>query len=107
MHIVYTWDFLKFNVYNSSGSLENVVYSIDWCLSASDEAGHGAQVYGTSYFDTPDSLTFTPFTQLTHPQVEEWVTNSLGDQLVEYKNILQKNIQDQIDPVSSTLSKPW
>jgi hypothetical protein len=107
MHIVYVWEFLKFNVYNSTNSLENVVYSIEWCLSASDEAGHGAQTYGTTFFDTPDPLTFTPFEQLTQPQVEDWVISALGDQLAEYQQILQNNIQAQMQPVTSTLTKPW
>ena len=107
MDLTYTWEFLKFNVYNSANSLDKVVYSIDWCLTGTDNQGHGAQVYGTSYFDTPDPLTFTPFEQLTHPQVEGWVTAALGNILDDYKSIIQTQIQNQIEPTTSSLGQPW
>jgi len=107
MDLTYTWNFVRFNVYNNLNSLDKVIYSIDWCLSASDGAGHGDQVYGSTSLSEPDVLSFTPFEQLTQPQVQTWVIESLGDQLADYQAILQNKIQAQITPTTQVLGQPW
>lgn len=105
--LTYTWEFPKFNVQPAVDSLTNVVYSIDWILYASDGRGHGEQVSGTLILPTPDPLTFTPFEYLTQPQVESWVIETMGSEFTNLKTLLQEKIEKQVQPFTTTLSKPW
>ena len=107
LNLIYTWDFARFNVRKGADGLTDVVYSIDWILSGHDGKGHGDQVAGSVNLPEPDPLTFTPFEQLTQSMVQEWVEFNLGDQLAEYKQILENKITEQITPKVDTLGKPW
>lgn len=102
----YTWDFLKFNAHANLNGREKVIFNIEFVLNGSDGEGHGAQVFGTVGLSEP-SDDFVPFEQLTPDQVVAMVETALGNDLVEYKEMLDRQIQQQITPAILELGTPW
>jgi hypothetical protein len=102
----YTWDFLKFNAHSNLNGREKVIFNIEFILNGSDGEGHGAQVFGTVGLGEPGD-DFVPFEQLTPEQVVTMVETALGDDLAEYKNMLDSKIQEQLTPTVLELGTPW
>jgi len=106
--ITYTWEFPRFSAHPTLNGMENVVYGIEFVLSATDGEGHGAQVFGTVGLSEPNPDAFVPFNHLTQQQVTEWIESSMGEEVLnDYKDNLASQINQQITPVSVTLNKPW
>jgi hypothetical protein len=106
--ITYTWDFLKFNAHSVLNGNEKVVFNIEFILNATDGEGHAAQVFGTVGLPEPTpGGDFKPFEELSPEEVTAWVENALGDTLLDYKRMLDAQIQRQIEPVILELGKPW
>jgi hypothetical protein len=106
--LTYTWEFGRFLAHPALNDLTNVVYNVEYILSATDQDGHGSQYFGNVGLGEPDPLTFIPFNQLTQPAVEQMVTSALGDDAVaELKQILANQIAQQIQPTIANLSRPW
>ena len=102
----YTWDFLKFNAHANLNGREKVIFNIEFILNATDGDGHGAQVFGTVGLGEPGEE-FIPFDQLTAERVTEMVESALGNDLLEYKSMLDRQIEQQITPAILSLSTPW
>lgn len=102
----YTWDFLKFNAHANLNGREKVIFNIEFVLNATDGNGHGAQVFGTVGLSEP-SDEFVPFEQLTPDQVVSMVESALGSDLLEYKAMLDRQIQQQVEPEILELGTPW
>ena len=108
MSITYTWEFPRFNTFANHNGLEDVVYNIEYILSATDGEGHGSQIFGTVGVSDPDPLTFKPFRLLTQRVVEQWVESALGEEvLTDMKNNLANQINNQKNPSEKILNKPW
>jgi hypothetical protein len=106
--LTYTWEFGRFLAHPALNDLTNVVYNVEYILSATDQDGHGSQYFGNVGLGEPDPLTFIPFNQLTQPAVEQMVTSALGDDTVtELKQILANQIAQQIQPAIANLPRPW
>jgi len=106
--LTYTWEFGRFLAHPALNDLTNVVYNVEYILSATDQDGHGSQYFGNVGLGEPDPLTFIPFNQLTQPAVEQMVTSALGDDAVaELKQILANQIAQQIQPAIANLPRPW
>jgi hypothetical protein len=88
--------------------MSNVVYGVEFILSATDGEGHGAQVFGTVGLSEPDPENFRQFNLLTHNVVVEWVESSMGEEvLADYKANLENQIEQQREPATVVLNKPW
>jgi hypothetical protein len=106
--ITYTWEFPRFSTHPDLKGMKDVVYAVEFILSASDGQGHGSQFFGTVGITEPDPLTYIPFRLLTQPEVQQWVEDSLGDeQVTSYKDLLASKINEQANPQSVILDKPW
>jgi len=106
--LTYTWEFGRFLAHPALNDLTNVVYNVEYILSATDQDGHGSQYFGNVGLGEPNPLTFIPFNQLTQPAVEQMVTSALGDDTVtELKQILANQIAQQIQPAIANLPRPW
>lgn len=96
----------------SEDGMTDVVKSISWTRVATEIVGEGedAKTYtagfpGVTPCPTPDPENFTPYNEITEPQVEAWL-----NELVDVANLdaqLTKNIQDQINPPVINLPLPW
>ena len=45
MTITYTWEFPRFSAHPALNGLNNVVYNVEFILTATDGNGHGAQIF--------------------------------------------------------------
>ena len=104
----YTWTFPALTAYPTYESQTDVVYVVNWVLTADDGAGHTARVYSTQAITYEAGSPFTPYADLTQAEVQDWVTSAMGpEQVALFEANLDKQIQDQITPTSVTLPPPW
>lgn len=107
-NIIFTWEFPRFSAHPTLNGLSNVVYNVEFILSATDGEGHGAQVFGSVGVSEPDPETFKNFNSLTHDVVETWVESAMGEEtLTGYKTGLLSQIEQQKQPPVVLLNKPW
>lgn len=106
--ITYTWEFPRFAAHPTLNGMLNVVYNVEFILSATDGEGHGAQVFGSVGIPEPDPETFKNYNSLTHDVVEAWVESAMGEEMLnEYKTGLESQITQQKEPSIVVLNKPW
>jgi hypothetical protein len=107
--ITYTWEFPRFNAHPVLEGMSNVIYNIEFILSATDGEGRGAQIFGSVGLDSPKSDDqFTPFKSLTSDVIEKWVEAAMGaEMLADYKQNLENQISQQQTPDTVVLNKPW
>lgn len=96
----------------SEDGMTDVVKSISWTRLATKTVGEGetAKTYTASFpgvtpCGSPDPEHFTPYDEITEPQVEGWL-NELVD-VASLDAQLTKNIEDQITPPVVILPLPW
>jgi len=108
MPSTYTWTFPALMAYPTYETQTDVVYIVNWVLTADDGAGHTARVYSTQAITYEASSPFTPYADLTRAEVQDWVTSAMGpERVAELEASLDEQIQDQITPTSVTLPPPW
>lgn len=106
--ITYTWEFPRFSAHPTLNGLSNVVYNIEFILTATDNDGHGAQIFDSVGISEPNPESFKAFNLLTQRVVEGWVEAAIGeDRLADYKRNLSDQIARQCVPPNVTLNKPW
>jgi hypothetical protein len=105
----YTWDCKTVDVYPEYDSYNDVVYNVHWQLSAESDQqdaegdNYTATVYGTQTLTVDDIGSFIPFADLTNEIVTGWTTSALGeDEIEDYKENLDTQIENQINPTSET-----
>ena len=84
--------------------LTNVVRTVHWRLTGTDENGVSSDVYGAQSFLTPEAEGYIPFEQLTQEIIIGWLDSVLD------VPALEKQIEDAIylinNPVMVQLSLP-
>ena len=105
----YNWKInaLDAKISNEDGN-ENVIYTIHWGYSATDESGdHIASSIGT-YGVEYDADNFTPYADLTEEQVIGWLEDSeKGLDVASLKSGLDKQLELMATPVDITFSNPF
>ena len=108
----YSWTINGLDTYPSVDSLSDVVYNIQWGLTAasdqidSDGNAYTASAIGTQTVEDANPGRFTIFDNLTQADVEGWLEASDLD-IDSIKASLDKQVEDQITPISVTKSAPW
>lgn len=106
--ITYEWDFPQFHTHVSKDGLKDVVYNVEYVLTAHDGEGHGYQIFGNVDVAEADPINFKPFKSLTHRVVVPWVESALGaETLADLKQTLTEQIELQRTPATATLNRPW
>ena len=104
----YKWTFPAFDAYPQSEGEKDVIFTIHYTYTADDGAGHVGSVYGTVGVTYQAGEPFTPFAQLTEPQVQAWVETALGEETVAAMKLnVDGQIENQINPKIVTLPPPW
>ena len=104
----YAWTFPTLAAYPEYASQTDVVYTVHWVLTGTDGNGHDGSVYGTQSVTYEAGSPFTPYANLTEPQVQGWVTDAMGpDRVAELQANIDGQIQQQISPTSVNLPPPW
>jgi hypothetical protein len=106
MSDTYTWGIANLERHLSDGA----VYTAHWTLSA--ERVFGGEIistgsYGSIGFSDPDPDTFTPYDQLTLPQVITWVQNTLDTEKVAEMEAALSNQLDQLVTPTDASGTPW
>ncbi len=110
MAINYTWDVSKCDVYPTKSGKSNVMHTVHWVLTATDDANNDsdgnpqtADVYGSVGLDTSDLSSFTNWSSLDAATVQGWVEAALtADKVTELKSGLDAQIAEKITPTSVT-----
>jgi len=106
----YTWNCRTVEVYPTYEGLDDVVYVVNWRLTATSDQDdvdgnpYTATVYGTQSLSLADVGTdFIPFADLTNEITTGWTETAMGeDKVQEQKDIVDANIDEQITPTSET-----
>jgi hypothetical protein len=105
--VITTWTITKLDVYEQAQGETNVVCVAYWDVTATDGI-YSSSIVGTqSLIYVPGSL-FTPYDDLTEPQIVEWVKNAMGITMVSnLENQVTNLVYDQERPVIVTPPLPW
>jgi hypothetical protein len=93
---------------SSENGLTNVVKVIGWTLRG-EEQGEGGLSFertGAASLESPDSNSFTPYSDLTEEMVWGWIESSLNDYIPVLKDEIAKAIADQHNPIVA-MDLPW
>ena len=102
----YNWTInaLDAKISNEDGN-ENVVYTVHWGYSATDETGeHSASSIGTHGVEY-DADNFTPYADLTEEQVIGWLEAGLNVEAM--KAGLDSRIEKLVTPTETTFHNPF
>lgn len=90
--------------YPQSDGQTDVVYQVNWLVTATDTGGNTTAIPGVSTLGPPDA-TFTPYSQLTQDEVIGWVKACLGpEQTAGYELNAENALKEQS---LTTLPLPW
>jgi len=110
LDVTYNWNFNPLDCYPTESNYTDVVFNVHWQLYAST-GSYFASSIGTQAVGPLGSGSFTPFEELTKPQVQGWVIDAMNavntgsvDNL--YASLAQQ-IENQINPPTVTLTAPW
>ena len=108
MAINYTWDVSECDVYPTKSGKSNVVHTVHWVLTATDDANNDADGnpqtafrFGGQELDISDLSSFTNWSSLDAAKVQGWVEAALGaDRVTEIKSQLSAQITEKVTPTS-------
>ena len=108
MAINYTWDVNTCDVYPTKSGKSNVVHTVHWVLTATDDANNDAEGnpqtafrFGGQELDISDLSSFTNWSSLDAATVQGWVESALGsDRVTEIKSQLNAQITEKVTPTS-------
>ena len=111
-----TWKVTNLDCYPKYDMESDVVFTVHWdCLGNMTVATgslsgsvYNSRLYGTTGVTYHSGSTFTPYNQLTEPQVLSWVFDSMG---IQQKTSIEagaaNSIYTQIDPPVIQPPLPW
>lgn len=103
--ITYTWAIGPFDCILNEDGMQKVVTTIHWRYRGADLDGTSAELYGAQAVGAPDPENFTPFTEITPEQAQEWLEDIMD------MDAMKASIDSQINliknPVTATLPAPW
>lgn len=110
MAISYTWDVNTCDTYPSKSGKSNVVHTVHWRLTGTDDSNNDADgnpqavtVYGAQELDTSDLSSFINWSSLKASDVQGWVETALGaDEVAAMKTRLDASIAEKVSPTSVT-----
>ena len=108
MAISYTWDVSTCDTYPSKSGKSNVVHTVHWRLTGTDDSNNDADgnpqavtVYGAQELDTSDLSSFINWSSLKASDVQGWVESALGaDDVSALKANIDARIAEKVTPTS-------
>ena len=103
-----TWQIEQMSCYPQEFDETDVVFSAAWRVNGTDGT-YNATVYGSQSLSPYDGKTpFTPYADLTQPQVIGWVQNAMGESQVAAINAnIEQQIESQVNPTVVNPPLPW
>ena len=109
----YSWTIrqLSYEIGPDSEGHGDVVYSVDWLLTASDEEDppHEALWAGLAKLTWEEGDDWIPYEDLTEAVVVGWVEEDIGEsELADMKSRLDAQIAEEVTPTRETSNTmPW
>ena len=108
MAISYTWDVSTCDTYPSKSGKSNVVHTVHWRLTGTDDSNNDADgnpqaatVYGSQAVSTDDLSSFINWSDLKASDVQGWVETGLGsDEVTTLKANIDAQIAEKVTPTS-------
>lgn len=99
----YHWSFSALKVSESEGNLQNVIVSVNYCLTLV-EGGASTYCRGEVSFSSPDPGNFIEFLSISESDMISFVESALGESLEQIKKGLKDRLRTQ-----GTIEKelPW
>ena len=111
MSATITWRVGVMECYPTYDQNIDVVFTVHWdCLGEETVSGstYNGRVYGATGVTFHSGSDFTPYEDLTQPQVLGWVWDAMGSGSKEnYENSVQTQINNLINPPIVTPPLPW
>ena len=111
MSATINWRVGVMECYPSYDQNTDVVFTVHWdCLGSEIVSGstYNGRVYGATGVTFHSGSDFTPYEDLTQPQVFGWVWDTMGSGSKEnYENSVQTQINNLINPPIVTPPLPW
>ena len=111
MSATITWRVGVMECYPTYDQNTDVVFTVHWdCLGSETVSGstYNGRVYGATGVTFHSGSDFTPYEDLTQPQVFGWVWDAMGSGSKEnYENSVQAQINNLINPPIVTPPLPW
>ena len=100
----YNWTISALDCEVSKDGLSNVVETIHWRLSVTNEDGVSAETYGAQSVPTPNPESFTEFDSLNKETIVSWLEAVMD--VEEKKTLLDEQLNSIINPKRVTLTLP-
>ena len=111
MSATITWTVGLMDCYPTYQQNTDVVFTVHWdCTGYETVSGstYNGRVYGSTGVTYHSGSGFTPYDDLTQPQVIGWVWEAMGSGSKQnYENAVQTQINNQINPPVVTPPLPW
>lgn len=111
MSATITWTVGLMDCYPTYQQNTDVVFTVHWdCTGYETVSGstYNGRVYGSTGVTYHSGSGFTPYDDLTQPQVLDWVWEAMGPGSKQnYENAVQTQINNQINPPVVTPPLPW
>jgi hypothetical protein len=111
MSATITWKVGVMECYPTYDQNTDVVFTVHWdCVGSETVNGstYNGRVYGSTGVTFHSGSDFTPYEDLTQPQVLGWVWDAMGSGSKEnYETAVQNQINNQINPPIVTPPLPW
>lgn len=103
--ITYKWTFSAFDCKVDENGLQDVVTTVHWRYSGTDEDGISAGTYGAQAVGEPNPDAFTSYPDLSEEQVIGWMESVID--MAEMNSNIAKQIELIKNPIQITLSPPF
>lgn len=101
----YNWTISALDCEVSKDGLSNVVETIHWRLSATNEDGVSSEIYGAESVPAPNPESFTEFDGLNKETIVSWLEAIMD--VEEKKVLLDQQLDSIINPKKVTLPPPF
>jgi hypothetical protein len=102
-----TWSIEQMQCFPSVDGKQNVVYVVNWLLTAT-EKGNTVHIYNTTNLEYTLGSPYTEYASLTSEQVLGWVKDALGNKQVQaYEAEADELLAAKAAPQLVTNGLPW
>lgn len=99
-----TWNYSNFNVYETYGDLQDVVYSYSYSVVVTDGVSEATE-YGLVRLNFAEIQNFTPFSLLTQQTVQSWTEQTIDTAAIITR--LEEKVIAKNASVKTNLPPPW
>ena len=103
------WNITRLDTRVNYANTENVVYQVHFSCSTTKEGSEKQVIQHDAFtLDYANNTTYVPYSQLTEPQVLQWVFDILTPEgVIAVQTSGEQQLEEFINPTTATPSLPW